>query len=291
MYEWIFANQKRPANGRKIAVPHASARIAAIARRREGQRHRSKHHDESVAERRGRVKNELKREQAGRRARACGPPKSLQRQLSIQVEPRRRVDLPGFFGCELHPLSFTQELEHGAADGAAMEKVLDTALVADESEPLIDQELSDRPGWHTRVLRCRHPEEISEAHKPSAGEHYVLTDHVFAATPRAWPGSLRHAELENGVSVGRSLIEVKKSLELGLPPSGAGSSTPAHCPTLGTGSESSRVPPAAGAYPESVRFPGLSRGRITHASSVPQRWHRILSGGIPRHYNLGVIPG
>jgi hypothetical protein len=27
------------------------------------------------------------------------------------------------------------------------------------------------------------PEEISEAHKPSAGEHYVLTDHVSRRDP------------------------------------------------------------------------------------------------------------
>src|SRR5207253_1988783 len=63
----------------------------------------------------------------------------------------------GFFGRELHPLPLAQQLEHGAADGAAMKEVLDTALVADESEPLVDQESSDRPGWHTRVLRCTAP--------------------------------------------------------------------------------------------------------------------------------------
>jgi hypothetical protein len=34
-----------------------------------------------------------------------------------------------------------------------MEKVLDPAFVADEAETLVDQKPSDRPGWHTRVLR------------------------------------------------------------------------------------------------------------------------------------------
>jgi hypothetical protein len=34
-----------------------------------------------------------------------------------------------------------------------MEEVLDSAFVADEPEPLIDQKASDRPGRHTRVLR------------------------------------------------------------------------------------------------------------------------------------------
>ena len=61
------------------------------------------------------------------------------------------------------------------------------------------------------------PEEISEAHKPSAGEHYVLADKRVSPRPRVRrPGSLLHAELENGVSVGRSRTEVKKPLELGL---------------------------------------------------------------------------
>jgi hypothetical protein len=63
------------------------------------------------------------------------------------------------------------------------------------------------------------PEEISEAHKPSAGEHYVLADKRVSPRPRVRrPGSRLHAELENGVSVGRSPTEVKKPLGLGLTP-------------------------------------------------------------------------
>src|SRR5262249_25356479 len=92
----------------------------------------------------------------GPQVQACGRPKSLPSAFDQSHRTTART-LPGLFGCELHPLSFAQELEHGAADGAAMEKVLDTALVADESEPLINQESSDRPGWHTRVLRCTAP--------------------------------------------------------------------------------------------------------------------------------------
>jgi hypothetical protein len=40
---------------------------------------------------------------------------------------------------ELDALSFPQELEHGTPDGAAMEKVFDAALIADEAESLIDE--------------------------------------------------------------------------------------------------------------------------------------------------------
>src|SRR5215813_3505003 len=56
--------------------------------------------------------------------------------------------LAGFFRRELHSLSFTQELEHCTSHRAAMEEVLDPALVANESEPLVDEKPRDRPGWH-----------------------------------------------------------------------------------------------------------------------------------------------
>src|SRR5213083_2547378 len=45
--------------------------------------------------------------------------------------------LAGFFGREFHPLAFTQELEHRAANRAAVEEVLDPPLIADEAEPLV----------------------------------------------------------------------------------------------------------------------------------------------------------
>src|SRR5678816_2183474 len=61
--------------------------------------------------------------------------------------------LPGFFRRELHTLSFTKQLEHGTAYGAAMEEVLDPAFVADEAEPLVDEKPRDRPGWHNPIPR------------------------------------------------------------------------------------------------------------------------------------------
>src|SRR5947208_3033620 len=56
--------------------------------------------------------------------------------------------LAGFFRRELDALPLAQQLEHRAAHGAAMEEVLDAPLVADEAEALVNQEPSDRPGWH-----------------------------------------------------------------------------------------------------------------------------------------------
>jgi hypothetical protein len=61
--------------------------------------------------------------------------------------------LARLFRRELDALTFAQQLEHGAPDRAAVEEVLDTAFVADEAEAFVDQKPSDRPGWHTRVLR------------------------------------------------------------------------------------------------------------------------------------------
>jgi hypothetical protein len=42
------------------------------------------------------------------------------------------------FRCELDALTFAQQLEHGPADRAAMEKVFDSAFIADEPEPFVD---------------------------------------------------------------------------------------------------------------------------------------------------------
>src|SRR4051812_38916085 len=50
---------------------------------------------------------------------------------------------------ELDPLTFPQQFEHGAAHRAAMEEMLDAAFVADESEPLVDEQPCDCPRWHT----------------------------------------------------------------------------------------------------------------------------------------------
>src|SRR5262249_45429835 len=54
---------------------------------------------------------------------------------------------------EFHPLTFPQQLEDGSPDRAAVEKVLDPTLVADETESLVDEESCNCPGWHKRRLR------------------------------------------------------------------------------------------------------------------------------------------
>src|SRR4051794_22034973 len=55
------------------------------------------------------------------------------------------------FRCEIDALTLAQQLEHRAPHGAAVEEVLNPALVADEPEPLVDQEPCDCPGWHSRT--------------------------------------------------------------------------------------------------------------------------------------------
>jgi hypothetical protein len=47
--------------------------------------------------------------------------------------------LLGIFRSELHTLAFPQQFEDGAAHRAAVEEVLDSTFVADESETLVDQ--------------------------------------------------------------------------------------------------------------------------------------------------------
>src|SRR5689334_18282436 len=63
-----------------------------------------------------------------------------------------------FLRRELDSLPFAQQLEHGAADGAAVEEVLDPSLDPDEPEPLGNQEPCDSPGWHTRSPPFRSPQ-------------------------------------------------------------------------------------------------------------------------------------
>jgi len=43
------------------------------------------------------------------------------------------------FRSEFDPLTFAEQFENGAANRAAVEKVLDPTLVADEAESLIDE--------------------------------------------------------------------------------------------------------------------------------------------------------
>jgi hypothetical protein len=58
-----------------------------------------------------------------------------------------------FLRSELDALTFAQQLENSAADGAAMEEVFDSPFIADEPESLVDEKACDRAGRHTRVLR------------------------------------------------------------------------------------------------------------------------------------------
>ena len=54
-----------------------------------------------------------------------------------------------FLRGEIDPLALTQELENGAAHRAAVKEVFDSALIADESKPFVNQQTRDRAGWHT----------------------------------------------------------------------------------------------------------------------------------------------
>ena len=73
----------------------------------------------------------------------------------------------GFLRAEFHPLPFTQQLENGAPNCAAVKEMFDPALIADETEPFVDEQASNCPGRHTRILRCaRQPETISGAFGP-----------------------------------------------------------------------------------------------------------------------------
>src|SRR5438552_16355157 len=76
----------------------------------------------------------------------------------------------GIFGGELDPLAFAQQLKHGAADRAAVEEVFDPALVADEPEPLVDQEPCDCPGWHNPKPSVPNPQGYPKGAQPGAYE-------------------------------------------------------------------------------------------------------------------------
>jgi hypothetical protein len=63
--------------------------------------------------------------------------------------------LRGFLGRELHALTFAQQFEDCAADGAAMEEVLDATFIAYEPKTFVDEEACDSPGRHGRVPPMR----------------------------------------------------------------------------------------------------------------------------------------
>ena len=54
-----------------------------------------------------------------------------------------------FLGGEIDALTLTQKLEYSAANRTTMEEMLDSALVADETEPFVDKKPRDSAGWHT----------------------------------------------------------------------------------------------------------------------------------------------
>ena len=96
---------------------------------------------------------------------AAGPHERLtarvttgQRRLAFDETnfPRTR-SFGGFLLRELDPLPLTEQFEHGTTDGAAVKEVFDSALIADESESLVDEEPCNRPAWHTVVLRSTTP--------------------------------------------------------------------------------------------------------------------------------------
>src|SRR5262249_27636758 len=72
----------------------------------------------------------------------------------------------GLFRRELHPLSFAQQLEHGAADRAAVEEVFDSTLVTNETKALVDQQARDRPGWHSPLSSVRSAQPDAELGAP-----------------------------------------------------------------------------------------------------------------------------
>ena len=81
------------------------------------------------------------------------------------------------FGRELDPLTLAEELEHGSTDRAPVKEVLDAALVADEAEPLVNQEPSDCSGWHDPKPPFRNPQGYPKGTQPGNGR---LRTNAFA---------------------------------------------------------------------------------------------------------------
>ena len=73
------------------------------------------------------------------------------------------------FRSELDPLPFAQQLEYRTPDRTAMEKVFDAALISDKTEPFVDQEASDCPGWHNPKPSRSEPPGISQGNSAGYG--------------------------------------------------------------------------------------------------------------------------
>src|SRR6187549_1638874 len=87
-----------------------------------------------------------------------------------QTNVTRTRSLGAVFRRELHTLSLTQQLKHCAAHCTAMKEVFNSALIANESEPLVDEESSDSSGRHGRILRCAQARDKIPGASWTAGE-------------------------------------------------------------------------------------------------------------------------
>ena len=113
-----------------------------------------------------------------------------------------------FFGGELYPLALTEQLEHGAPDGAAVEEMFGTAFITDEAETLVDQETSDRPVKHSLPLRVKLPGSARDAERPDGTSlshtghdlgSAIGTDPAAAGDRRTLaPGCQAGAQLDGG---------------------------------------------------------------------------------------------
>jgi hypothetical protein len=104
---------------------------------------------------------------------------------------------------EFDSLTFAQELEDGAANRAAVKEMLDPALVADETEPLVDQKASDGTRRHTSVLREHFPQGNPEGYKLSAGSGRRRAARIEGEAPtrRTYPHSRRVWEPQIALSL------------------------------------------------------------------------------------------
>jgi len=75
---------------------------------------------------------------------------------------------------ELDTLALAQQLEHCAADGAAVEEVLDSAFVADEPEAFVDEKPCDCPGWHNPNPSRSEPLGISQGNSAGCGRLRIV---------------------------------------------------------------------------------------------------------------------
>ncbi len=144
MVEWLFEDEEPAGEGEK----HEQATDACGGKRTQQSQREAPAPSDS-----GACHGNLKSGSAEMAGRAPRHPSAERRLALEQANFSGARALAGIFLGELDALAFTKQLEDGAADRAAMEKVLDSPFVANESKTLIDQKASDCPGRHTRVLR------------------------------------------------------------------------------------------------------------------------------------------